>query len=173
MPGILSFLGLDMHPSREYVLALSLLLLFTTISPARADNPPVVSAEVLQQQLQVKVGHPLVLVYWASWCIPCRHFKEKLAALRSFYPEEQLHMLGVALDNDLQRVTNYLAQHPLPYPTVIADKALRAAKKDMPVPTTVLYRRDGSEERRLVGDVTEARLNHYVRRILQSEALSQ
>ena len=37
----------------------------------------------------------------------------------------------------------------------------------MPVPTTILYRRDGSVERELVGDVSEKRLGHYVGRIVR------
>lgn len=161
-----------MHPSRTFALVLVLPLLLATVSPVRAEDPPVVSIKALQQRIASESGHPFVLVYWASWCVPCRHFRKKLETLRSRYPEEQLHMLAVSLDSDRQRVRDYLAKSPLPYPTVIADKALRAESMGG-VPTTVLYRRDGSVERRLVGDVAEARLNHYIRRILQPETPPQ
>ena len=40
-------------------------------------------------------------------------------------------------------------------------------RSGMPVPTTILYRRDGSVERELVGDVSEKRLGHYVGRIVR------
>lgn len=56
----------------------------------------------------------------------------------------------------------YLARSPLPYPARIGDAELIKARSGMPVPTTILYRRDGSVERELVGDVSEKRLGHYV-----------
>ena len=52
------------------------------------------------------------------------------------------------------------------YPARIGDAELIKARSGMPVPTTILYRRDGSVERELVGDVSEKRLGHYVGRIV-------
>lgn len=112
-------------------------------------------------------GRPLVLVYWTSWCVPCRHFREKLEKIRAGYPESELRMLAVSLDRDPGMAAAYLARSPLPYPARIGDAELIKARSGMPVPTTILYRRDGSVERELVGDVSEKRLGHYVGRIVR------
>ncbi len=76
-------------------------------------------------------------------------------------------MLGVSLDRDPERVAAYLERHPLPYPALLGDPALLEARWGMPVPTTILYRRDGTVERELVGDASEKRLRHYVGRIVK------
>ena len=76
-------------------------------------------------------------------------------------------MLAVSLDRDLGPAMAYLARSPLPYPARIGDAELIKARSGMPVPTTILYRRDGSVERELVGDVSEKRLGHYVGRIVR------
>ena len=76
-------------------------------------------------------------------------------------------MLAVSLDRDPGMAAACLARSPLPYPARIGDAELIKARSGMPVPTTILYRRDGSVERELVGDVSEKRLGHYVGRIVR------
>ncbi len=110
---------------------------------------------------------PMLLVYWASWCVPCRNFREKLERIRSSYPEAELRMLAVSLDRNEEQVTAYLNRHPLPYPVLLGEVSLLEACSGMPVPTTVLYNRDGSVEKKLIGDASEKRLRHYVERIVK------
>ena len=134
-------------------------VLFCLPRPAGAGEPlAAVSESELARIVHEGDGRPLVLVYWASWCVPCRHFREKL---------EQIRMLAVSLDRDPGPAMAYLARSPLPYPARIGDAELIKARSGMPVPTTILYRRDGSVERELVGDVSEKRLGHYVGRIVR------
>ena len=138
-----------------------------TIRSARAAALLETVSEAALERIIREGEGPLVLVYWASWCVPCRHFREKLEKIQSEYPEGELRMLGVSLDRDPERVAAYLERHPLPYPALLGDPALLEARWGMPVPTTILYRRDGSVERELVGDVSEKRLGHYVGRIVR------
>lgn len=138
-----------------------------TIRSSRAAAPLETVSETGLERIILEGEGPLVLVYWASWCVPCRHFREKLEKIRAEYPEGELRMLGVSLDRDPERVATYLERHPLPYPALLGDSALLEARSGMPVPTTILYRRDGTVERELVGDASEKRLRHYVGRIVK------
>ena len=143
-------------------------VLFCLPRSAGAGEPlAAVSESELARIVHEGDGRPLVLVYWASWCVPCRHFREKLEKIRAGYPESELRMLAVSLDRDPGPAMAYLARSPLPYPARIGDAELIKARSGMPVPTTILYRRDGSVERELVGDVSEKRLGHYVGRIVR------
>ena len=131
-------------------------VLFCLPRSAGAGEPlAAVSESELARIVHEGDGRPLVLVYWASWCVPCRHFREKLEKIRAVYPESELRMLAVSLDRDPGPAMAYLARSPLPYPARIGDAELIKARSGMPVPTTILYRRDGSVERELVGDVSE------------------
>ena len=143
-------------------------VLFCLPRSAGAGEPlAAVSESELARIVHEGDGRPLVLVYWASWCVPCRHFREKLEKIRAGYPESELRMLAVSLDRDPGPAMAYLARSPLPYPARIGDAELIKARSGMPVPTTILYRRDGSVARELVGDVSEKRLGHYVGRIVR------
>ena len=118
-------------------------VLFCLPRSAGAGEPlAAVSESELARIVHEGDGRPLVLVYWA-WCVPCRHFREKLEKIRAGYPESELRMLAVSLDRDPGPAMAYLARSPLPYPARIGDAELIKARSGMPVPTTILYRRDG------------------------------
>ena len=149
-----------------YVAFMCLMGFFT--QQTAAESLETLSDIELEEMLEA-TDKPFILVYWASWCVPCRHFREKLEQIRKDYTEESLCMLAVSLDREPQRVAAYLAETPLPYPARIGDAALQKARAGMPVPTTVLYRRDGTVDHTLVGDVSEKRLRHYVERIVEQK----
>lgn len=76
-------------------------VLFCLPRSAGAGEPlAAVSESELARIVHEGDGRPLVLVYWASWCVPCRHFREKLEKIRAVYPESELRMLAVSLDRD-------------------------------------------------------------------------
>ena len=112
-------------------------VLFCLPRSAGAGEPlAAVSESELARIVHEGDGRPLVLVYWASWCVPCRHFREKLEKIRAVYPESELRMLAVSLDRDPGPAMAYLARSPLPYPARIGDAELIKARSGMPVPTT-------------------------------------
>ncbi len=127
----------------------------------------VVSKVELEAMFSKARGTPFIVVYWASWCTPCRHFRTKMEKIRGDYPESALNILAVSVDDVPERAREYLAQKRLPYPSVICAESLRKDLLGLPVPTTRLYRRDGGMEKEFSGDVSLPRLEHYVRRILE------
>jgi thiol-disulfide isomerase/thioredoxin len=157
-------------PHNRPLLPALLLLFALAASPAMASGLPDLTARELDVRIHERQNRPLILVYWASWCGPCRHYKQKLQALLDAYQQPRpFDVLAVALDTDRRRVENFLAASPLSYPTALAAPDLMARLIGAPVPTTVLYRGDGAEARRFVGDVSQERLDHFVRTLLKQE----
>ena len=56
----------------------------------------------------------VVLVdFWATWCGPCKEAFPKLRELVDKLPKERFQIIGVSVDEELDTVTDYLADNPL------------------------------------------------------------
>ncbi len=128
---------------------------------------PVISARGLQKMLEESRGIPLVIEYWASWCGPCRRFRQKLERVRALYPESELRILAISLDENPEQAAAYAAKAPFPYPVVQADEAMRKSREGTSIPRTEFFGRDGNMVRETTGDIQEKRLNYYVRQLME------
>ncbi|MBA3590097.1 MAG: TlpA family protein disulfide reductase, partial [Methylibium sp.] len=50
------------------------------------------------QALAVYRGRPLVIYFWATWCVPCREETRMLAALQGRHSADELTVLGIGID---------------------------------------------------------------------------
>ena len=63
-------------------------------------------------------GKPLIVSFWARWCVPCRDEFPEFMALRKKY--KRLTVLGVALEDDPVKVREFLAAYEVDYPAALA-----------------------------------------------------
>lgn len=133
-------------------------------TPATTASVETIGLEGLQEVVTVRNGKPLVLVYWASWCVPCRHFKEKLAELRERFPASDVDIIGLSVDTDPAMLDRYLKEAPLPYHTFRASAELYTQLAGLAVPTTVIYDAQGKPVHTLTGDTDIRRLSYFVRK---------
>lgn len=132
-----------------------------------------VDAPALQQRVAGAAGHPLLLVFWATWCKPCVEELPVLAALHAESPAG-LRVTAVSLDVFLsggttrQVVQDYLAAHPAPVDHLIYEGGQDAIFEafDLPgsIPYAILYGAKGEVLHRFEGAVDPA----AVRAALQS-----
>lgn len=61
-------------------------------------------------------GTPMLVHYWSTDCEPCKVDLARIRELHDRYGRQRLAVVGVALDGDKSRLTDYLTVKPLPWP---------------------------------------------------------
>lgn len=90
---------------------------------ARGETPPVPAVSMTAfsgspMSLETLRGHPVVLNFWASWCIPCRAEAPQLEALwREFRPQGVV-VVGVDTQDLMTPARAFLAEYGLTFPAV-------------------------------------------------------
>jgi cytochrome c biogenesis protein CcmG/thiol:disulfide interchange protein DsbE len=106
-------------------------------------------------------GKPVVLNFWASWCVPCRQEAPVLNAAAHQYQGRVL-FLGADIKDSEQPGRAYLAELQVPYP---AGPITRGSERDYGVtapPETYFIDRYGTIAARITGAVDARRLQLYL-----------
>lgn len=74
-----------------------LFLLSAEVYAQKSSNIKILNEEKLDSLIQNRNGKPLLLNFWATWCIPCR---EEFPALLKLYSEKgsKIDFAGISLD---------------------------------------------------------------------------
>ena len=113
-------------------------------------------------------GRPVVIDFWATWCVPCRATLPQLDTLQSRYRDQGLFVLGLSVDDDgLQLVRRYAGRLGLRYPIALAsENVLDLYGPIRMIPTTFFIDRRGIIARRVVGSIDGETIDGYVREVL-------
>ena len=68
--------------------------------------------------LQQLRGHPVVLNFWASWCVPCRSEAPKLESVWREFRPRGLVVVGVDTQDLMTPARAFLAEYKLTFPAV-------------------------------------------------------
>jgi len=96
-------------------------------------------------------GRPLIINFWATYCIPCKAEMPALIALTDEFKAKQLTVLGISVDDSAEEVRafqdGFPQKFPANYPLLLGlghDDLLGIYQADISVPVTWLVRPDGS-----------------------------
>lgn len=102
-------------------------------------------------------GKVVLVVFWASWCLPCAAEIEALRQVAESYRGQGFQIVGVNLDTAenghpkletvLPNIRHFLLDHNVSWPTLIngdGDKDYAAAYSVSEIPANVLIARDGT-----------------------------
>ncbi len=132
-----------------------------------------VNAAQLKNLVAQQKGHPVLVSFWASWCIPCIEEFPTLKALASQQPE--VAVLAVSIDDDADRpaVERVVAEQRPPFPVYIRrtgsdQEFIDGVDREWSgvVPALLLFDREGHKAKLLEGEQSRADILAAIRRLL-------
>ena len=115
--------------------------------------------------LRALKGTPLVINFWASWCVPCRQEAPVLAAAARRMAGK-VQFVGVDIQDTDSAARAYEADIKSPYPV---GPAIHGSYRDFGVtapPETFFVDRHGIVQSRIIGPVDSHRMDIYMVEIL-------
>ena len=112
-------------------------------------------------------GRPVVLNFWASWCLPCRDEAPILRDLSEKQTAGGLAVLGVVFsDKDTAGIKSFVQQYGLAYPSLLDPTLNTAISYGVSgVPETFFIDREGTVRGYDQGGLTTARLSAGLEKI--------
>ena len=120
-----------------------------------------------QVSLSALKGKPVVLNFWATWCMPCRAEIPHLEELYTKYKDQGLMVLGANTETDYMKVKRF-AQSRISY-SVLLDGSTQSQEYDVKgIPCTYYIDRKGIVRYRSVGFAPgdEALIEEKIKKLL-------
>ncbi len=115
-------------------------------------------------------GQVVAVNFWATWCPPCKREIPALIELQNDYANQNLQVIGIALDN-VEAVREYVQEIGINYPILVGDDdAIEVAKQlgnDMGVlPYTVITDQAGNIRFIRYGEVDRETVENEIQKLI-------
>lgn len=155
-------------------------------APAKLPNQPVAKAapnftlpdlieESLTYTLAQYEGRPIILNFWASWCLPCRTEMPALQRAHEKYSTEGLVILAInqTYSDDLEAARSFAVEMGLTFP-LLRDAAGDVSEKDFKVrglPTTIIIYPDGTIATTRIGQMSDVQIEEFSQQLVAGEMI--
>ena len=134
----------------------------------RAPGFHLVDLEGQAVALSDYAGRPVVVNFWASWCIPCQQEFPMYRQARTAYAAQGLEVLGIIYQDSADSAGKFMAKEGATWPALIdADGAVARAYRVTAIPTTFFVDRHGVIRDTSYGPPPQDALTSYLRQIVQ------
>jgi thiol-disulfide isomerase/thioredoxin len=100
-------------------------------------------------------GKLTMLVFWASWCGPCRTEIPLLKKMYQYFKRNEVNIVSISTDKDTAKWKKAMEQEQMPWPQLIADSAevdrMGAKFKFSAIPCLIVVNKTGKEVYRTMG----------------------
>ena len=136
--------GTDTSVPRAPVASPSKERLPKALAANRAEANVILEEGSLDAKLEELRGHPIVVNQWASWCPPCREEFPFFRASAEAHADT-VAFVGIDMQDERGAAEGFLAEEPVPYPTVFDPDAeqIRSLGGGVVSPTTVFIDSSG------------------------------
>jgi thiol-disulfide isomerase/thioredoxin len=117
-------------------------------------------------------GKPLIVNFWARWCVPCRDEIPDVLAVAKANRAKGLVVLGIGLEDNVPNVREFIKAYEMDYPLLFAQaqgldlmKALGNSKAGLPF--TVFIDRKGMIVGHKLGRISRSQLDAAVAALLE------
>ena len=112
------------------------------------------------------VGHPLVVNFFATWCVPCKAELPLMQSRYAQYRSRGLEVLGADQQEDAPQVRAFVRAHGVTYPTVIDQGDAIDVYGGHAIPMSLFIDSTGVLRAVHVGEMSAAMLDEDLRKIL-------
>lgn len=121
-------------------------------------------------QLSDFKGQPVVLNFWASWCVECKIEADLLEETWQAYRDDGVVFLGVAYIDVEPKSLEYLEEYNITYPNAPDLRSTISSKYDITgVPETFFIDKEGKVVHIQLGPVNETMLTGLIDQMLAAE----
>lgn len=108
-------------------------------------------------------GRPLVINFWASWCIPCQNEAPLLEKLSEEYKPKGIVWLGVDYQDGKENALAFLKRFGITYPNgPDTSGEISIAYGTTGVPETWFINSEGKVVRKYIGELSDTALRSYL-----------
>lgn len=132
-----------------------------TVSKTLAPDFAGTTLEGAEVSLNDYAGQPLVLVFMASWCGPCR---EEAPEIEQFYQEnkDRAALLAMDVSDSEEDIRAFMTENGLTFPMMLDGDSAAGDYRVNALPTTVVINPEGYIIKRIIGGTTAAELSTIV-----------
>jgi cytochrome c biogenesis protein CcmG, thiol:disulfide interchange protein DsbE len=114
-------------------------------------------------------NRPVIVDFWATWCVPCRASMPHLSSMQERYGKNGLAVIGMSVDESGPApVKKFASGLGVKFTIAMAnDEVLDAYGPIRSIPTTFFINRKGEIVRRVVGYIDGDVMDSYVQEILK------
>lgn len=112
-------------------------------------------------------GKPVLINFFASWCLPCRDEMPVLEKIVQQYKQKGVVFLGIAVDDTEEKMKDFIAKYNVTFPVGL-DKTATIQKSFglYGIPTTYFIDKQGVITYFHSGSVTEELMQHELDKLL-------
>lgn len=111
------------------------------------------------------LNKPLIVNFWATWCVPCEKELSVLNKLANKY-KSQVNFLGIPIDSEINDIKNKIEQNKINYFIGLVDKKTIKKWQAFTIPSTYLLDKNGQVIWSYLGVINEEMLEETLKKLL-------